>query len=113
MTEIENCERCGCKIVEQPHRRPYFTFSRFCDEKNIEDRQIDLCSVCLDEIWKFVFYTKKDRSDKADPIPLERAKNNLKRHIEELEDMIEELEAAKTEDAESKLRGFERTTLTK
>jgi hypothetical protein len=51
--------------------------------------------MCLDDIWEFVFETGVDRSDKADPLPIDRLGENVERHIDDLESVLESLEATK------------------
>jgi len=78
MTRVVECGRCGSKIVESPHNpeRP-FDFARYPDSGERENKQIILCSMCLDDIWEFVFETEIDRSDKADPLPIDRLGENV------------------------------------
>jgi hypothetical protein len=93
MTNIENCGRCGSKIVEQSWENEYIRqFHRKTDSKTTESRSIRLCSECVDEIWEFVFEEDIDRSDKADSISLQRLSRDVQRHIDDLEGVLEELE---------------------
>jgi hypothetical protein len=79
-------------------------FHRFIDEEEWEQEGITLCSTCLDEIWEFVFETEIDRSDKADPIPLQKVEDNVERHIDDLENIIEMLNDVDTAEKESNCR---------
>jgi hypothetical protein len=48
--------------------------------------------MCLDELWEFVFEEEIDRSDKADPIPLNRLGDNVQRYIDDLESVLEQVQ---------------------
>jgi len=101
MTQITKCGRCGSKIVESPHSpKEPCNFTHYPDSESVETEQIILCSMCLDDIWEFVFETEVDRSDKADPLPVDRLGENVERHIDDLESVLESLEATKPEGSE-------------
>ena len=90
-----NCDRCGSTIVEQHPRPERMTFYRELPENNHESQEARLCSVCLDDVWECVFNEDVDRSNKTDPKSINRLKEGVIRHKEELEDLIEQLEEQK------------------
>jgi hypothetical protein len=99
MTDVNECERCGAKILQQRHSRAReHNFVRYTGSKNHESRSIRLCSTCLDDIWEFVFNEEVDRSGKADPVPLERLSENVERHISDLEGVRDEIMGVKHDD---------------
>lgn len=94
MTHIETCGRCDSKIVEASHGRPEkMQFYREHKDGTYESQEIRLCSICINELWEFVFETELDRSDKADPVGIAKMGNSVNRHIEELQNILNELEA--------------------
>jgi len=96
MTEIKDCTRCGSKIVEQRHNARRATeFIRYVENyKSVESKTAKLCSECHDDLWGFVFDSDVDRSDKADPIPLEKMGESVERYIDDLQDVLVSLEDA-------------------
>jgi len=98
MTNVERCDRCDSKIVTQPSRpieRQGF-YRETADSYETADAK--LCSMCLDDLWEFVFENDIDRSDKADPIPLERLSSNVERHIDDLEGVLDQLNEVDTDE---------------
>jgi len=96
MSRVESCDRCGSQIVEEPHSAPQMQeFYRKLGSGEVEAKGARLCSMCLDDLWEFVFDSDVDRSDKADPIPLERLGRSVTRHIDDLEGILESLEDSK------------------
>lgn len=92
---VISCDRCDSKIVDHPHRRvERWGFARYVgDDGKEETEEAALCSMCLDDLWEFIFETDVDRSDKADPVPLQRVANSVDRHISELEELKIEIES--------------------
>lgn len=94
--KTKDCERCGSKIVEERFRQSIdLVLSRHTDDGEWENADAQICSMCWDDLWEWVFDAEIDRSDKADPLPLDRMADNVERHIEDLRDILEELEEAK------------------
>lgn len=90
---VASCGRCGSKIVDSDHRWPEKQqFVRELGDGEYETDSVRLCSMCLDDVWETVFEVDVDRSDKADPVPLNRAGKNIDRYISDLEDLREELQ---------------------
>jgi len=95
-TQIKTCDRCNSKITGQSHSRERpMQFHRYPSGNGYETDEARLCSICLDELWEFVFEEEVNRSDKADPIPLENMATSVERHIEGLEGVLEQLQEAK------------------
>lgn len=96
MTEIKDCTRCGSKIVEQRHNARRATeFIRYVENyKSVESKTAKLCSECHDDLWDFVFDSNVDRSDKADPMPLEKMSESVQRQVDDLQGVLESLEGA-------------------
>jgi hypothetical protein len=93
MDRVAECERCGSKIIESSHRRPEKQqFYRELGGGEYVVDEIRLCSMCLDDVFEFVFESDVDRSGKADPIPLERLGENVERHIDDLERVLAQIE---------------------
>lgn len=95
--QVKTCDRCEAKIVRQSHSAPErLGFFRYINPgaelPEYESDDVLLCSMCLDDVWEFVFDADVDRSEKADPIPLGRVSENVERHIEDLETIITALE---------------------
>jgi hypothetical protein len=67
-------------------------FTRITDD-GYESKDARLCSMCLDDLWEFVFDSTVDRSDKADPYPVGRLSESVERHIEDLQEVLDELES--------------------
>jgi hypothetical protein len=98
MNSVAECERCGSKIVEHEHRRT--RKSQFTRELGGGEHVVDeirLCSMCLDDVFEFVFESEVDRSEKADPIPLARLGENVERYIDDLENVLEVIEGVNNE----------------
>jgi len=95
MSEVIQCDRCEAKIVRQSHSPPErMGFFRHTDSgRGYESNDVLLCSMCLDDLWEFVFDTEVDRSEKADPIPLSRVSEDVEGHIDDLKAIITEIEA--------------------
>lgn len=93
MNSVTECERCEAKIVESSYNpdRP-IEFMRETGGGECEVDDIRLCSMCLDDVWEFVFEAEIDRSEKADPIPLERLSENVERYVGDLEDVLGQIE---------------------
>ena len=90
---VEQCGRCGSKIVEQHGSMPErFGVYRATGGNTWESNDITLCTMCLDDVWEFVFEEEIDRSDKADPMSIGRVSKSVERHKEELETLLSELE---------------------
>lgn len=91
----EDCGRCDSTIVQDHARqRPREQqFYRRKDDNSTEAEAIKLCSECLDDVWVFVFDEEVDRSDKVDPMSLGRVSENVERHMDELQGLLEELES--------------------
>jgi hypothetical protein len=99
MNSVGECERCGSKIIENSHRRPEKQrFHRELTGGEYVTDEIRLCSMCLDDVFEFVFDSEVDRSDKADPIPLERLGNNVNRYIDDLENVLESIEGVNNDE---------------
>jgi len=96
MTDIKDCTRCGSKIVEQRHNARRATeFIRHVENyKSVESKTAKLCSECHDDLWDFVFDSDVDRSDKADPMPLEKMGESVQRQVDDLRGVLESLEEA-------------------
>lgn len=90
---VESCGRCEAKITESDHRAPdKQQFYRELGGGKHEADSIRLCSMCLDDVWEFVFDVEVDRSDRADPVPLNRVTDSVQRHIDSLEELREDLD---------------------
>ena len=93
MSEVGYCDRCDSKIVEHPHTPvEKWPFMRYVGSGESESEDARLCSMCLDDLWGFVFDADIDRSDKADPVPLQRVTESVDRHISDLEGLKAEIE---------------------
>ena len=107
---VEDCGRCGSKIIESLMRGSRKdVFSRRKPDGERENRDIRLCSTCKEELWKFIFEESIDRSDKADPIPLQKIGEGVEQYITDLESVLDEIkmEEAKSNCEESKSKsGF-------
>lgn len=89
---IITCDRCGSQIVNQNYHHESLTVFRDVDEDGWESKEMDLCSMCLDELWDWVEpEDSPDRSDVADPMSIERIEQNVGSHIDELEWILEQL----------------------
>lgn len=96
---VEGCTRCGATIARNPHGGgPYdrFDIVRHVGEGGWDSATVELCTMCLDDMWEWAFESDVDRSDKADPMPLERMAESVRRHIEQLESVLDEIAEAKT-----------------
>lgn len=94
--DIHSCDRCESKIVKPAYiPSDKQSVMRFKSSGGVETEYVELCSMCLDDIWEFIFETDIDRSDKADPIPLEKINNQVIQHIDELEGILDSVEQAK------------------
>ena len=89
------CDRCGSIIIEQHPRPEKMVFYRELPENDYKFKEARLCSVCLDDVWECVFNEDVDRSNKTDPKSINKLKEGVTRHKEELEELIEELEEQK------------------
>lgn len=101
LDSVTKCERCGSNIVENGYytsrsERPE-RFRRELGRGEYATDEIRLCSMCLDDVWEFVFEAEIDRSDKSDPIPMERLSENVTQHIRNLERILDEIESLDNE----------------
>ena len=90
---IEDCERCGAKIEQPNHTRKHpVDVCRKDGVDEIETASVLLCSMCENDLWDWVHgKDAPDRSDMADPIPIERMGESIDQYIEDLQDTKEEL----------------------
>jgi len=100
MYDTEECGRCDSSIV-QDHARQLpraNEFYRRDAEGNYESDSIRLCSECLDDIWEFVFEDEIDRSDKVDPMSVDRVSEDVETYVDGLEELLSELESVNDEE---------------
>lgn len=88
--KVKECTRCGSKIVESSYAQErWLTLSRQDGQNDYERRDAKLCSECEGAMFKWVFgEDTPDRSDTADPLPLQRVAENVEGHIESLEEIL-------------------------
>lgn len=93
---VADCDRCGSKIIEEGYAHPKTVeISRHVGEGMWDHEDVRLCSMCLDDLWEWAFEDLIDRSDKADPLPLDQMAENVDRHISDLVGVLDQIEEAK------------------
>lgn len=99
-TEIESCERCDSKIMQDRLRYEdeQLHIFRYVGAREYETARVMLCSMCWDELWEWALGDDSpDRSDRADPVPLDKLAEGVDRQITDLKGVLEEIEAAKAD----------------
>lgn len=96
--DTKRCDRCESVIARDKHGLRHWRFDiiRSVGTREFESETVLLCSMCWDDLWEWAFETDVDRSDKADPLPIEEMAESVRRHIEELEGVLDALAEAKT-----------------
>jgi len=93
--QVRECDRCESKIAEPNYaRNEPLRITRNLGTDEYEHRDAIFCSMCWDDLWEWAFGETPDRSDVADPLPLEKAAESVERHIDDLENVIGSLRDA-------------------
>jgi len=96
-SSIEECDRCNSKIVERRfNESELLQVVRMSGSGEFDMKEVKLCSMCWDELWEWSSDEgEPDRSDVADPVPLDELAENVDRHISDLVGILDDLEDAK------------------